>query len=86
MLTWRGRTAYVLLWEGATGPDYLRALYQAACLEEAGAESAGPEELADSLAAMRARWEGFREAAEAQGWQLDKALVPLGGTLLQRVP
>lgn len=85
MLTWQDRTAYVLLWEGAGANDYLRAMYQAACLEESGADTASLEQLADSLACMRARWEGFVEVALAQGWQLDKTVVLLGGTLLQRV-
>lgn len=85
MLTWHGRTAHVLLWEGARPHDYMRAMYQAACLQQSGATAAGPQQLAASLEQMRARWADFEQQAEAQGWDLGRTVVPLRGTWLQQL-
>lgn len=118
MLNWHGGAACVLLQEEARPQDLLRAMWQAAWLEQAaqqqqhrGTQAAaadtaaeasiaavaaegssgngsGPpppavEKLAASLAAMRQQWPDFEAQAAAQGWQLEKAVLPRGRTLLR---
>ena len=107
LLTWRDGTAYVMLQEAAAPVDLLRAMWQAAWLEQHGAagpgaaaaataangngaapagQHAGAAEadvLAASLEALRQHWPDFAAAAAAQGWQLEKAVLPRGRTLVR---
>ena len=104
LLTWRDGTAHVLLQEAAAPVDLLRAMWQAAWLEQhagegraAGAGSGGngagplgPHSSADgidvleaSLAALRQQWPDFAAGAAAQGWHLEKAVLPRGRTLVR---
>ena len=48
-----------------------------------GSGSGGLGQLAASLEALRGAWPGFVAAAEAQGWQLDRAVLPRGRTLVR---
>lgn len=43
----------------------------------------GTDALAASLEALRQRWPAFAAQAAAQGWQLDKAVLPRGRTLVR---
>jgi hypothetical protein len=43
------------------------------------------EQLEMSLAAMQQSWPDFEAKAEQQGWQLEKAIFPIGDTRLQRL-
>lgn len=99
LLTWRDGTAHVLLQEEAAPLDLVRAMWQAAWLDSqqqaqvpggssngsssSSDDSGGLEQLSASLEALRGAWPGFVAAAEAQGWQLDKAVLPRGQTLVR---
>ncbi|GAB4822423.1 hypothetical protein N2152v2_009469 [Parachlorella kessleri] len=85
LLTWHHSTAYVLLWEGAGPRDYMRAMLQAAWLERRGHASATKAELGAGLRGMQTQWQSFERLAAEQGWNLDKAIVPLRGTCLKRL-
>jgi hypothetical protein len=94
MLTWHSGGAWVLLQQEAGAGDMLRAMWQAAWLdnsqqrhqgqqEPGNSAAATAEQLAASLAALEQQWPDFEAQAAGQGWQLDKAVLPLGTTRLQ---
>jgi hypothetical protein len=85
-LTWRDGAARVLLWEDAGPVDMLRALWQAAWLDAhcGDSGSAGPAQLADSLAAVQQQFPAFQAAAEQRGWLLSRTVLPVGDVRLRR--
>lgn len=99
LLTWHSGTAWVLVLEGAQRLDLLRAMLQAAWLEQHHSEAqaaatvaprpdgsfgdSSGQVLADSLAALQQQWPDFVLQAEQSGWQLAKAVLPQGTARLR---
>lgn len=99
LLTWHSGTAWVLVLEGAQRLDLLRAMLQAAWLEQHHSEAqaaatvaprpdgsfgdSSGQVLADSLAALQQQWPNFVLQAEQSGWQLAKAVLPQGTARLR---
>jgi hypothetical protein len=92
VLAWHDGTAYVLLWENAEPLDVLRAMWQATWVQdqlEEMAEGAGVGGVSHgllhrSLQAMQTQFPSFESKAGALGWQLHRAVLPVGKYRLAR--
>ena len=97
MLTWHDGTAQVLLWEGGSPLDMLRALWQAAWLHHESSKDGNLlqnndglvgkvdiSQLSESLNAMQECFPDLEQGAAAEGWTLLKGIYPSGSYRLSK--
>mmetsp|Transcript_31516 Transcript_31516/g.89460 ORF Transcript_31516/g.89460 Transcript_31516/m.89460 type:complete len:313 (+) Transcript_31516:636-1574(+) len=75
LLLWHGSTGQVVLKEHCGPQDKLKALWQAAWLQQKGLDTANVTDLRDSLAAAEEHWPGFLHDAEQLGWDVNNVII-----------
>eukprot|EP00951_Prasinocladus_malaysianus_P004994 scaffold35495_cov50-Prasinocladus_malaysianus.AAC.2 len=75
VMFWRGSMGRVVLKEGCTDVDKLKALWQAAYLQHKGITDAGEAELKESLDAANRGFPEFTTKALDKGWNLNDIII-----------